>query len=75
MRIVANIPELAAIPQHKKLFVRELQEMAVREGFEPSVGFKAYGALAKLCFRPLSHLTLSRMKSAIRRLARQCRLS
>jgi len=31
--------------------------MAVREGFEPSVGFKAYGALAKLCFRPLSHLT------------------
>jgi hypothetical protein len=32
-------------------------EKTVREGFEPSVGFKAYGALAKLCFRPLSHLT------------------
>jgi len=29
----------------------------VREGFEPSVAFKGYGALAKLCFRPLSHLT------------------
>jgi hypothetical protein len=34
----------------------------VREGFEPSVGFKAYGALAKLCFRPLSHLTLEDLK-------------
>lgn len=33
------------------------KKLAVREGFEPSVGFKAYGALAKLCFRPLSHLT------------------
>jgi hypothetical protein len=33
------------------------RKLAVREGFEPSVGFKAYGALAKLCFRPLSHLT------------------
>ena len=31
--------------------------MAVREGFEPSVPFDRYGALAKRCFRPLSHLT------------------
>ena len=30
---------------------------AVREGFEPSVAFLGYGALAKRCFRPLSHLT------------------
>ena len=30
---------------------------AVREGFEPSVALLGYGALAKRCFRPLSHLT------------------
>ncbi len=34
--------------------------MAVREGFEPSVPFKGYNALAKRRFRPLSHLTGSR---------------
>jgi hypothetical protein len=33
------------------------RKVAVREGFEPSVGFNTYGALAKRCFRPLSHLT------------------
>ena len=31
--------------------------MAVREGFEPSEPFWELGALAKLCFQPLSHLT------------------
>src|SRR5262245_37137782 len=30
----------------------------VREGFEPSVAFWGYNALAKRRFRPLSHLTL-----------------
>ena len=29
----------------------------MREGFEPSIPFKGYGALAKRCFQPLSHLT------------------
>ena len=29
----------------------------MREGFEPSVGFYTYNALAKRRFRPLSHLT------------------
>jgi hypothetical protein len=33
--------------------------MAVREGFEPSEPFLELGALAKLCFQPLSHLTWS----------------
>ena len=33
------------------------ENLAVREGFEPSVPFWGYGALAKRCFRPLSHLT------------------
>ena len=32
-------------------------KMAVREGFEPSVRFNPYNALAKRRFRPLSHLT------------------
>jgi len=45
----------------------------VREGFEPSVGFKAYGALAKLCFRPLSHLTKLKGKVAIPDGRRQCK--
>ena len=36
---------------------RGAENMAVREGFEPSVPFDRYGALAKRCFRPLSHLT------------------
>jgi hypothetical protein len=31
--------------------------MAVRVGFEPTVGFYTYNALAKRRFRPLSHLT------------------
>ena len=31
--------------------------MAVRVGFEPTVGFNTYNALAKRRFRPLSHLT------------------
>jgi hypothetical protein len=32
-------------------------KLAEREGFEPSVAFKGYDALAKRCFRPLSHLS------------------
>ena len=32
-------------------------KVAEREGFEPPVGFYTYGALAKRCFRPLSHLS------------------
>src|SRR5215207_7240908 len=31
--------------------------MAEREGFEPSIRFNPYDALAKRCFRPLSHLS------------------
>src|SRR5436190_24255547 len=31
--------------------------MAVRVGFEPTVAFNSYNALAKRRFRPLSHLT------------------
>ena len=46
---------LAALGSNPRFFI--LTNKTVREGFEPSVGFKAYGALAKLCFRPLSHLT------------------
>jgi hypothetical protein len=30
---------------------------AERAGFEPAVGFYTYAALAKLCYRPLSHLS------------------
>ncbi len=30
---------------------------AERAGFEPAVGFYPHAALAKRCFRPLSHLT------------------
>src|SRR4051812_21772765 len=30
---------------------------AERAGFEPAVGFNPYAALAKRCFRPLSHLS------------------
>ena len=30
---------------------------AERAGFEPAVGFYPYAALAKRCFRPLSHLS------------------
>src|SRR4051812_31666389 len=30
---------------------------AERAGFEPAVGFDPYAALAKRCFRPLSHLS------------------
>src|SRR2546421_9706602 len=40
--------------------------MAVREGFEPSVPFDRYGALAKRCFRPLSHLTKSPSRTGTR---------
>ncbi len=32
-------------------------KLAERGGFEPPVGFYTYGALAKRCFRPLSHLS------------------
>ena len=32
-------------------------KMAEREGFEPSIRFNPYDALAKRCFRPLSHLS------------------
>jgi hypothetical protein len=32
-------------------------ENAVRVGFEPTVAFNSYNALAKRRFRPLSHLT------------------
>ncbi len=35
----------------------EAIKMAEREGFEPSIGFNTYDALAKRCFRPLSHLS------------------
>src|ERR1700744_425370 len=31
---------------------------AVKEGFEPSVHFKAYDSLANYWFRPLTHLTI-----------------
>ena len=31
--------------------------VAEREGFEPSIRFNPYDALAKRCFRPLSHLS------------------
>ena len=35
----------------------ELKATPVREGFEPSEPLSELGALAKLCFQPLSHLT------------------
>ena len=71
-QVKGDIPLKAPEAAARKLAVREglvaaatfpkwraaARKLAVREGFEPSVGFKAYGALAKLCFRPLSHLTL-----------------
>ena len=43
--------------------------MAERGGFEPPVGFYTYGALAKRCFRPLSHLSKieTRNKAALRK--------
>ena len=31
--------------------------LAERAGFEPAVGFYPHAALAKRCFRPLSHLS------------------
>ena len=34
----------------------------MREGFEPSIPFLGYGALAKRCFQPLSHLTKNRLR-------------
>jgi hypothetical protein len=34
--------------------------VAERAGFEPAVGFDPYAALAKRCFRPLSHLSGTR---------------
>ena len=36
---------------------RGLRSGAERAGFEPAVGFDPYAALAKRCFRPLSHLS------------------
>jgi hypothetical protein len=42
---------------------------AERAGFEPAVEFDPYAALAKRCFRPLSHLSGSRR----RHLSRHCR--
>ena len=36
----------------------EASYLAERGGFEPPVGFYTYGALAKRCFRPLSHLSV-----------------
>jgi hypothetical protein len=37
--------------------VLPVEKLAERGGFEPPVGFYTYGALAKRCFRPLSHLS------------------
>jgi hypothetical protein len=34
-----------------------LANQAERAGFEPAVQFDPYAALAKRCFRPLSHLS------------------
>jgi hypothetical protein len=36
------------------------QKGAERAGFEPAVGFDPHAALAKRCFRPLSHLSSDR---------------
>jgi hypothetical protein len=40
-----------------KLTLAKPSKLAERGGFEPPVGFYTYGALAKRCFRPLSHLS------------------
>ncbi len=38
-----------------------LKLLAEREGFEPSVGFKTYDSLAVSSFRPLRHLSVTRV--------------
>jgi hypothetical protein len=40
--------------------------MAEREGFEPSIRFNPYDALAKRCFRPLSHLSGCKVERGIK---------
>ena len=42
------------------------ESMAEREGFEPSIRFDPYDALAKRCFRPLSHLSGCKVERGIK---------
>ena len=42
------------------------EKMAEREGFEPSIRFDPYDALAKRCFRPLSHLSGCKVERGIK---------
>ena len=50
-----------AVPEFKALKKQEPAPAgsfrAERAGFEPAVGFYPHAALAKRCFRPLSHLS------------------
>ena len=50
---------LAPSPDHKKsrLAGSFLYDVAEREGFEPSIGFKAYTPLAGERLQPLGHLS------------------
>ena len=41
------------------IFINDLIKMAEKEGFEPSMGFKAHTPLAGERLRPLGHLSVS----------------